>query len=398
MKIIIAGAGIGGLIAGLALLEKGFDVTILEQAQALKEIGAGVQLSPNATRVLYRLGVGDVLEELACEPLGKRVRLWNTGQTWPLFDLGTHSRELYGYPYFTVHRADLHQALAACVLAKSPDAIRLGEKVVSVEQRDGMAQIYTANGGFYEADLLIGADGVHSRVRHALFGPDEPQFSGVMAWRGVIDAAKLPEHLRSPYGANWVGPGAHVIHYPLRNNQLINFVGAVERSDWQVESWSEQGTVEECLRDFEGWHEDVQSLISAIETPFKWALMVREPMTTWVSGNATLLGDACHPTLPFLAQGAAMAIEDGYLLARCLAEHGQDGAGPGAALKRYEALRIERTSRVVRGSAANATRFHNPELARAEGASSYVSREWSEDRVKERYNWLFEYNVDEVTL
>jgi salicylate hydroxylase len=395
MKIVIAGAGIGGLTAGVALLKKGFDVTILEQAQALKEIGAGVQLSPNATRVLYQIGIGDTLEPLACEPLGKQVRLWNTGQTWRLFDLGAVSRELYGHPYLTLHRADLHQALAAAVHALNPQALHLGEKVEGFRQTGGKVEVRTAAGNVYEADLLIGADGVHSRVRHALFGPDEPVFSGVMAWRGVIDAERLPEHLRASYGVNWVGPGAHVIHYPLRGSKLVNFVGAIERSGWQVESWSERGTLEECLSDFSGWHDDVRTLISAIDIPYKWALMVREPMTSWTSGNVTLLGDACHPTLPFLAQGAGMAIEDGYLIARCLERFESDLP---RALARYEALRLERTARVVRGSAANATRFHNSKLAHAEGAAEYVDREWSEERVKERYNWLFEYNVDTVEV
>jgi salicylate hydroxylase len=395
MKIVIAGAGIGGLTAAAALLKKGFDVTILEQAQALKEIGAGVQLSPNATRVLYQLGVGDILEGLACEPPGKRVRLWNTGQTWRLFDLGAASREIYGYPYFTLHRADLHQALADAVYALSPNAIRLGEKVEGIKQSGGKVEVQTVAGAVYEADLLIGADGVHSRVRRALFGPDEPVYSGVMAWRGVIDAQALPEHLRTAYGTNWVGPGAHVIHYPLRDHKLVNFVGAVERTGWEVESWSERGTLEDCLNDFAGWHEDVRTLISAIEIPYKWALMVREPMARWSSGSATLLGDACHPTLPFLAQGAGMAIEDGYLIARCLARYTDDLP---RALARYEALRLERTALVVRGSAANTKRFHNPQLAHAEGAAEYVDREWSEERVKERYNWLFEYNVDTLEV
>jgi salicylate hydroxylase len=395
MKIIIAGAGIGGLTAALALLKKGFDVTVLEQARELKEIGAGVQLSPNATRVLYQLGIGGTLERDACEPLGKRVRLWNTGQSWRLFDLGAQSREIYGYPYFTLHRADLHRALADGVGALDPAAIKLGEEVASVRQEAGKVTVRTVGGSTYAADLLIGADGVHSTVRRALFGPDEPVYSGVMAWRGVIEASKLPEHLRAHYGANWVGPGAHVIHYPLRDSTLINFVGAVERSGWEVESWSERGTLEECLGDFTGWHEDVRTLISAIDVPYKWALMVREPMTNWTEGNVTLLGDACHPTLPFLAQGAGMAIEDGYLLARCLEQYGQDLA---RALARYAELRLERTARVVRGSAANAARFHNPLLASAEGAADYVDREWNEERVKERYNWLFEYNVDTVEI
>ncbi|MFZ6645874.1 FAD-dependent monooxygenase [Undibacterium sp. TJN25] len=396
MKIVIIGAGLGGLTAANALLDRGFDVTVLEQAAQLKEIGAGVQLSSNATGVLYRLGLGPTLEKIASEPAGKRVRLWNTGQTWPLFDLGAISRERYGYPYMTLHRADLHTVLAEGVQRRNPAAIRLGVKVDRHEQHDdGRVTVHGSNGDSWVADLVIGADGVHSRTREALFGPDAPRFSGIMAWRGVVRAADLPVHMREPYGSNWVGPGAHVIQYPLRAGELVNFVGAVESSGWEVESWSERGTHEECLKDFTGWHEDVQTLIRAIDVPYKWALMVRDPMPQWSKGSITLLGDACHPTLPFLAQGAGMALEDGYILARALQQYGSDLPD---ALRRYEAARHERTARIVRGSAANAERFHNPALAHAEGAAAYVSREWSEERVKERYEWLFEYDVDAVPL
>jgi salicylate hydroxylase len=395
MKILIIGAGLGGLTAGMALLDKGFDVTIVEQASQLKEIGAGVQLSANATGVLYRLGLGQELEKIASEPLGKRVRLWSTGQTWPLFDLGTVSRERYGYPYFTLHRADLHRVLADGVLRRQPDAIRLGVKVTGHLQHDGGVTVHSAGGESFEADLVIGADGVHSQTRAALFGPDAPRYSGIMAWRGVIKASDLPQHMRQPYGSNWVGPGAHVIQYPLRSNELVNFVGAVEGNGWEVESWSEKGTHEECLRDFTGWHEDVQTLIKAIDIPYKWALMVRDPMPAWSRGRVTLLGDACHPTLPFLAQGAAMALEDGYVLARALDQYRD---APETALTQYEKARQERTARVVLGSAANAKRFHNPALADAAGAADYVSREWNEERVNERYEWLFQYDVDNVLL
>lgn len=396
MKIVIIGAGLGGLTAAIALLDRGFDVTVLEQAAQLKEIGAGVQLGPNATGVLYRLGLGPALDAIASEPAGKRVRLWNTGQTWPLFDLGAVSRERYGHPYLTLHRADLHTVLADGVRQRKPDAIRLGVKVTRHEQHaDGGVTVHGADGDSWCADLAIGADGVHSRTREALFGPDAPRFSGIMAWRGVIRAADLPAHMREPYGSNWVGPGAHVIQYPLRGGELVNFVGAVEGGGWEVESWSERGTHEECLRDFAGWHDDVQAMIRAIDVPYKWALMVRDPMPQWSRGSVTLLGDACHPTLPFLAQGAGMALEDGYILARALAQHGADLP---EALRRYEAARHERTARIVRGSAANAERFHNPALAHADGAAAYVGREWSEERVRERYEWLFQYDVDAVPL
>jgi len=395
MNICIVGAGLGGLSAALALLQKGFRVTVLEQAAALGEIGAGVQLGPNAVGVLYRMGLQAPLEQVTCETLGKRVRLWNTGQTWPLFDLGTVAREMYGYPYLTVHRADLHRVLVDAVRALQPDALVLNAKLHSLHTRSDGVSLQLADGRVWEADAVIGADGVHSRVRAALFGEDAPRYSGVMAWRGVIDASKLPTHMREPYGTNWVGPGAHVVQYPLRQGALMNFVGAIEGNRWEIESWSERGTREECLGDFVGWHEEVQAMIHAIEVPYKWVLKVRDPMDTWSRGPVTLLGDACHPTLPFLAQGAAMAMEDGYMLARAMALCPTDAA---QGFARYEAVRKARTARVVEGSAANTQRFHNPALAHAQGAAEYVEREWNEARVKERYEWLFKYDMDAVAL
>ena len=395
MNICIVGAGLGGLSAALALLQKGFRVTVLEQAAALGEIGAGVQLGPNAVGVLYRMGLQAPLEQVTCETLGKRVRLWNTGQTWPLFDLGTVAREMYGYPYLTVHRADLHRVLVDAVRALQPEALVLNAKLHRLQTRSDGVSLHLADGRVWEVDAVIGADGVHSMVRAALFGDDAPRESGVMAWRGVIDASKLPAHMREPYGTNWVGPGAHVVQYPLRQGALMNFVGAIEGTHWTVESWSERGTREECLADFEGWHEEVQAMIQAIDVPYKWVLKVRDPMDTWSRGPITLLGDACHPTLPFLAQGAAMAIEDGYMLARALALWPTD---PAQAFARYEAVRKDRTTRVVTGSAANTQRFHNPALAHAQGAAEYVGREWNEERVKERYEWLFKYDIDAVVL
>ena len=196
------------------------------------------------------------------------------------------------------------------------------------------------------------------------------------------------------WGQTGLARRAHVIHYPLRRGELMNFVGIVERDDWQVESWTEQGTIEECARDFRGWHEDVHLLIGSLDTPYKWALMIHDPMDRWTMGRISLLGDACHTTLPMLAQGGVMAIEDGYILARCLESYDD----PEVALGRYEAARIDRTRKVVEGSAANARRFHNPTLANQEGAAKYVSEEFTEDRIQERYSWLFEYDVTKVAI
>jgi len=392
--VLVAGAGIGGLTAALALLRRGFDVDVFEQAQELREVGAGVQISANGSRALYALGVGETIAASSCEASGKVIRLWSTGQTWKLFDLGAESVARYGYPYFTVYRPDLLAALADGVRREKPDAIHLGAKVAGSMQEGERVTLRLEDGRTVSGDALVGADGIHSRIRHALFGEEKAQFTGMIAWRGVIPMQRLPSHLARPVGTNWVGPGRHVIHYPLRRAELMNFVGIVERTDWQVESWTAQGTKEELAADFAGWHEDVQTLIRAIDTPFKWALMSRSPLQQWTRGRTTLLGDACHPTLPMLAQGAVQAIEDGYVLARALAESG----GVEEGLRRYENARRERTTRMVLGSAENARRFHNPELADPAGAQAYVDREWAEHRVRERYDWLFRYEVDTVPV
>lgn len=392
--VLIAGGGIGGLTAALALLRRGFDVDVFEQAPELREVGAGVQVSANGSRALYALGVGETLAASSCEASGKEIRLWSTGQTWKLFDLGAESVACYGFPYFTVYRPDLLAALVDGVRREKPDAIHLGAKVAGFVQDGERVTLRLENGRGVAGDALVGADGIHSRIRHGLFGQEAARFTGMVAWRGVIPMDRLPGHLARPVGTNWVGPGRHVIHYPLRRGRLMNFVGIVERADWQVESWTARGTAEELGADFAGWHEDVQTLIHAIETPYKWALMLRRPLPEWTSGRVTLLGDACHPTLPMLAQGAVQAIEDGYVLGRALAESG----GVEEGLRRYEAARRDRTARVVLGSAENARRFHNPELASSSGAQAYVDREWAEDRVRERYDWLFRYEVDTVII
>jgi salicylate hydroxylase len=392
--VLIAGGGIGGLAAALALLGRGFDVDVYEQAGELREVGAGVQLSANGIRVLHELGVHEALRSLACEAAGKEVRLWNTGQTWQLFDLGAISVERYGFPYYLVYRPDLLAVLADGVRREKPDAIHLDARCTGVEQSASGVSLRLERGEA-RGDVLIGADGVHSRIRQAIFGPDRPQFTGFVAWRGTIPMEKLPGRMRRLVGTNWIGPGSHVVHYPVHRGEYMNFVGNVERDDWRVESWTARGTREECHADFAGWHADIHTMIDHIETPYKWALMGRAPMEGWSVGRVTLLGDACHPALPAYAQGAAMALEDGYILARALESAGADIA---LALARYENARKERTAKVVQGSAENMRRFQNRAMAEPAGAQEYVDREWSEERVKSRYEWLFSYDVTTVPV
>jgi len=392
--ILIAGGGIGGMAAAVALLNRGHDVDVFEQAPELKEFGAGVQISPNGTRALHALGVLKTLRQLSCDTEGKEVRLWNTGRTWKLFDLGAEAIERYGFPYVTVFRPDLLQVLVDAVRARKSDAIHLGRRAANVTQHDGRVTLELEDGETIEGDALIGADGVHSVIRHKLYGGDRPCFFGMIAWRGVIPMERVPQHISRDKATNWIGVGGHVVHYPLRAGKLMNFVGIQERDDWQVESWTTRGTAQECANDHAGWHPDVQALIAASPTLFKWALMGRDPLPQWTTGNVTLLGDACHPTLPMLAQGAVMAIEDAVILGRCFEKYGDVAT----ALSRYQDARVAVTASKVAGANDNAKRFHNPALATEEGATTYVNREWSRDAIIRRYEWIFTYNVDTVEI
>ncbi len=386
-RILIAGAGLGGLTAALALIARGFDVAVFEQAAVPREAGAGVQLGPNGTRVLIDLGLGPLLERVVCPAAGKEIRLWSTGQCWKLLDLGEDAVARYGAPYWMIHRGDLHAVLLDAVREAAPDAIRLGATCMGFAQDDAGVTLRLASGEAVRGDALIGADGVHSTIRQTIFGLGRAAFTGIMAWRGLVPMALLPPHQRGLVGANWVGKGGHVVTYPLRRGEILNFVGVVERDDWRVESWTEQGTREECARDLAGWHADVQRIIAHIYTPFKWALLGREPLPHLNAGRVALLGDAAHPMLPFMAQGANMAIEDGLVLARCLEVYGD----PMAAFRAYDAARLARTSRAVSASLDNARRFHDPALADPAGAAAYVAREWQPEKVARRYDWAYEY-------
>ena len=393
-RIAIAGAGIAGLTTALALLQQGFEVDVFEQASQMGELGAGLQISPNGSRVLLSLDLGEPLLACVCQARGKEIRMWDTGQRWKLFDLGDDCLARFGAPYWMVHRGDLHRVLLDAFEARSDRPVRLNARVVQARSTDAGVSFVLNDGSQHSARALLAADGVHSVLREQLLGEDKAQFTGLLAWRGLLPVERVSKHLRAQVGTNWVGPGAHVITYPVRGGALMNVVGIIEREGWRSESWTERGTHAELLQDFGHWHADVCELMSAIEQPFKWALLGRAPQTGWAQGHIGLLGDAAHPTLPFLAQGANMAIEDAAVMARCLAldeptEH---------ALARFEKLRWQRTADIVNRSRDNALRFHNPQLSDPAKAVDYVSSEWAPEKVRRRYDWLFEYDPMKVPL
>ena len=393
LKVLIGGAGIGGLASGLALLQRGVDVEIFEQAVELREVGAGIQISPNGNRALDALGVFERLKGMSTEAESKEIRLWNSGKTWKLFDLGKEAIKRYGYPYLTVYRPNLLQVLADAVRRIKPDAIHLGARCVGVSQTERQVTLQLDGGAAIVGDALIGADGVHSRIRGAVFGADQLRFSGMVAWRALIPMDLLPAHMARKVATNWIGPGGHVVHYPLKGGALMNFVGTLEGNSWDAPPWNAASSSEACCDAFQGWHEDIHAMINKAPSMLKWALCGRDFLEHWTRGRVSLLGDACHATLPFLAQGAVFTLEDAVVLGRCCESYGRDVGG---ALARYEALRIERAYRMVRGAADNTSRFHHPALASPQQAERFVAEQWQQTAIGERYDWLFNYDAMSV--
>jgi salicylate hydroxylase len=358
--IAIIGGGIGGLAAAAFLYRAGLRATVYEQASQLREVGAGVVVAPNAARLLRALGVLDAFAERAV-PLetGWEFRRWQDGSVLSAEDLATKCERLYGERTYTAHRADLLDAVRRAVPATS---VRLGQRCVAVDT-DGPRHtsrhiLRFADGETAAADVVIGADGIHSMVRAALTEPVPPAYSGLCAFRALVPAADAPEFARRPAQVLWVGPDHHLVHYPVSAGKFVNLVAFAPAGDYTTESWTATATVDELLAEFAGWDERLVALISAAGTPGRWALLDRAPLTGWSTGTVTLLGDAAHPMFPFFAQGAAQAIEDAAVLARCLAAAPDD---PAAALRRYESLRIPRTTRLQEVSHARAHVNHLPD-------------------------------------
>jgi salicylate hydroxylase len=384
LHIAVIGAGIGGLTAALSLRRAGIAVDVYEQAPQLTSIGGGINMAPNATRILYRLGLGDGLDREAVRPLGTHQRRWRDGRTLQRAPLNPLCEQLYGAPHLTIHRADLLAVIAA---ALPQQCLHLGHRLIGVTDKGDAVEARFDNGARLETDILVGADGIHSAVRAALFGEAEPCFAGCVAYRGLVPSERIADLGLELGSQSWVGPGGHFVHYFVARGQLLNFVGWTEHDRWNREDWTDRATTARAAAAFAGWHPQIGRIIGAADTCFIWALFDRDPLPRWSVGRTTLLGDACHPMYPFMGQGAAQAIEDGESLAACLA---QDAADPPAALRRYERLRLPRVTRLQQLSRANKVRFHLPDGP----AQETRDWEWAEggDRSPEALRWLYAFD------
>lgn len=354
--VAVVGAGIGGLAAAAFLHRAGLRVTVYEQASALKEVGAGLVAAPNLARLLRLLGVMDeFLERAVTLETGWEFRRWADGRILSAERLVGACERLYGERTYTVHRADL---LAALLGAVPEAAIRLGRECTSVDLHADGVELSFADGGRVDADVVIGADGVHSMVRGAVTTPSPPEYSGLCAFRALVPADRAPAFARRRAQALWIGPGHHLVHYPVSAEKAVNLVAFAPAGEFTEESWSATATGEELLAEFEGWDPRLTELIRAAGTPGRWALLDRRPLVRWTRGRVALLGDAAHPMFPFFAQGAAQAVEDATVLAACLSD---DRSDPGRALERYASLRIPRATRVQTASHGRATANHLPD-------------------------------------
>jgi 2-polyprenyl-6-methoxyphenol hydroxylase-like FAD-dependent oxidoreductase len=387
VRVLIAGAGIGGLTAALALREAGLDVHIYEQAAVLGEVGAGLAIGPNAVRVLHRLGLADALRAVGVVSRSWDFRDWRDGALLAGLPLGDAAVARWGAPFYNVHRADLHDALRAAV---GDQHVTLGARCVSVEQERDTVTIGFADGRQASGDLLIGADGVHSVVREYVAGVAAPSWWPQVAWRGLAPAAVGHEVRLEMCQHIFLGPGVMFVTYYVASGRLVNWIGCTPSDGWREESWSARGDRDEALMLYDGWSPQVRALIAGADKIFKWALVDRPSLESWTRGRVTLLGDAAHPMLPFMGRGAAQSIEDGLMLARCLVADRDD---PVRGINAYAARRRERTA-ALQAASRDAGRSLQASDPDAVAARNVRMRENPNAQVALGLDWVWGHDVE----
>jgi salicylate hydroxylase len=337
-KVLIAGGGIGGITALLASRQRGIAAELFEQAAAFGQVGAGLQVSGNATRVLRTLGLGDALARVAYYPEGRDYRAWDTGDRLYYTPLGKRAEAHFGAPYYTAHRADLLDVL---LRGLGTESFHLGSRIERFDQDDDSVTITLADGSTATGDILVGADGIHSTVRGQMFGKELPRYTGNVAWRGLVPAERVAHLDVAEVAGVWMGPNRSIVQYYIAGGKTFNWIGISRSEQPARESWLADGRIEDALAEYAGWHDTIRTTIAATPRVLRQALYDREPLPDWRVGRVVLLGDAAHPMMPFYAQGAAQSIEDAYVLAGCLAATPD---APVAALERYVKLRQPRTA------------------------------------------------------
>jgi salicylate hydroxylase len=338
LKVLIAGGGIGGITAMLALRQRGIDVQLFEQAAAFGQVGAGLQVSSNAARILLKIGLGEALKRVATYPEGRDYRGWDTGERLYYTPLGQKAEAHFGSPYYAAHRAELLDVLLSGL---GEQGYRLGSRVERVDQDQTSVSLTFADGSMAQGDILIGADGIHSTVRAQLFGKELPRYTGNVAWRGLVPAERVAQlDLGSVVGV-WMGPNRSIVQYYVSAGKTFNWIGISRSAQPAQESWLAEGRTEDALAEYDGWHSTIRTIIAETPKVLRQALYDREPLPDWQVGRVVLMGDAAHPMMPFYAQGGAQSIEDAYVLAGCIAE-AQDR--PLDALARFVGMRQPRTA------------------------------------------------------
>ena len=387
MRVLIVGAGIGGLTAALALRQAGFDVHVYEQASVLREVGAGVAISPNAVKVLHRLGLAESLRAAGVASLSMDSRDWQTGALLGRVPLADAAVARWGAPFYHLHRADLHDALRS---ALGDQHITLGARCVAVEQNASTVTVRFADGREAIGDLVIGADGIHSTVRDYVAGPDQSTWSRQISWRGLAPASIGSDlGLEVRHHSFW-GPRKQFVCFYVSAGRLVNWVGNTQSdNDWEEESWSARGSNEAAMRLFADWHPQVRALIAVTERVFKWALFERQPLTTWTRGRVALLGDAAHPMLPYLGQGAGQCIEDAFVFAHCLTLDRDD---PQRAIETYAARRGERAAAVQVASRDSGRMMQLMDPAEVMARNARLSE--TPEAPVARFDWIWSYDVE----